>query len=140
MSGFEDVAVLASLMASPPPKLEFLIGHSKGSLLIDFVLDQFMASTAVCPSALFETLNIITLGTVVGISERFRHVHQYLGALDWFGGFNSCLDRPYVKVEGAWHHLNTQVPYHLDVGSVLRTFHGAGAGRSIERLAAPGYS
>jgi hypothetical protein len=54
--------------------------------------------------------------------NQFQHVQQFLGSLDWFGGFNSRLSLPRCPVPHAWHHLNRRLPYHLDAVKTLQTY------------------
>ena len=120
MAGDNDVATLSEILLAGPPQLEILVGHSKGCLLIDFALQQFVDDLEGDISPLFERLRVFTLGAVISPPPEFRNVKQYLGALDWFGGMNSSLSVPHVRIEGAWHHLNRRMPYHMDAVAVLR--------------------
>jgi hypothetical protein len=136
-----DVATLVDILLNNPSQLELLVGHSKGSLLIDFVLQWFLDELQDIPDSryenLFNRLNIVTLGAVVSLPERFTNVRQFMGELDDFGEANSHQGVRYKKVPGAWHHLNPQLPpyiwhqlnrqwrlglyNHLDVSKVLRS-------------------
>lgn len=117
--GNYEVSTLVDILMARPRNLELLVGHSRGSLLIDFVLEQFVDELEGDDHPLFEQLRIVTLGTVVSLPRPFKQVKQYLGELDWFGGINSRLGVPHEKVAGAWHHLNRRLPYHLDVVQLL---------------------
>jgi hypothetical protein len=123
--GFDDVTTLVDILTARPKNLEFLVGHSKGSLLIGFVLGQFVDELGGDESPLFEQLNIVTMGAVVDIPDRFHRVTQYLGAIDWFGGLNSDLNLPHETVANAWHHLNRSIPRHMDAVALLQRFRGA---------------
>jgi len=118
--GFADVTTLVDVLIARPKNLQWLVGHSEGSLLIDFVLDQFVTELEGDESPLYQQLRIVTLGAVVDIPEKFQRTRQYLGALDWFGGMNSRLNLPHDSVEGAWHHLNRKLPCHMDAVSILQ--------------------
>ena len=120
MPGNQDLSTLVDILMARPAKLELLVGHSKGSLLIDFVLEQFVEELEGDDHPLFDELQIVTFGAVVDIPDQFRRVQQYLGNLDWFGGMNSRLSIPHQRVPNAWHHLNRKLPYHLDVLAALR--------------------
>ncbi|MGH9023609.1 MAG: hypothetical protein ACRDV9_11010 [Acidimicrobiia bacterium] len=113
------MSTLVDILIARPRNLELLVGHSRGSLLIDFVLEQFVRELEGDDHPLFEQLRIVTLGTVVSLPRRFGHVKQYLGELDWFGGLNSRHGVPHEKVAGAWHHLNRRLPHHLDAVQLL---------------------
>lgn len=72
-----DVKTLVDILLANPPQLEYLVGHSKGSLLIDFALEQFVEELQEMsnPSRydrLIDRLNIVTLGAVVSPHERFK--------------------------------------------------------------------
>jgi hypothetical protein len=52
---------------------------------------------------------------------RFGNAIDIMGDLDWFGAINS---RPGASIETrcrlAWHHTNTELPFHLPVTQVAR--------------------
>lgn len=122
ISNTPDVATLVDILLANPPNLELLVGHSKGSLLIDFALGRFVNEFQGDDEDLFERLKIVTLGAVVSPPEQFTKVRQIIGALDWFGGMNSNQRiLPLAeKVPGAWHHLNPEFSFHLNVSKALR--------------------
>jgi hypothetical protein len=112
-------ATLCEILLAGPPKLDYLVAHSKGSLVVAHALQRFVEDPEGDESPLFERLRITTLGTVVGLPPAFKKVKQYLGALDWFGGANSSLGVMHERVPEAGHHLNTGVPYHMNVAALL---------------------
>src|SRR5918998_2976454 len=131
-----DVKTLVDILLADPPQLELLVGHSKGSLLIDFALEQFVEELQDVPDPsrydpLIDRLNIATLGAVVSPHERFRkNVRQFMGQLDHLGWLNSHLDVTYEEVSGAGHHLNPNpsIPMGgtpVNVSEVLRSKPGA---------------
>jgi hypothetical protein len=131
-----DVKALVDILLADPPQLEHLVGHSKGSLLIDFALEQFVEELQDAPDPsrydpLIERLNIVTLGSVVSPHERFnKNVRQFMGQLDHLGWLNSHLDVTFEEVLGAGHHLNPNptMPLRgkpLDVSNVLSSKPGA---------------
>ena len=87
-----DVTTLVDILLAKPSNLELLVGHSKGSLLIDFVLQWFLDELQDVPDSdydpLLDRLNIVTLGAVVSLPERFRNVRQFMAQLDEFGRRN----------------------------------------------------
>lgn len=103
---FDDLLALRHVLAHAPTGLRMLVGHSKGCLLIDAVLEQ-LADAGAAP-ALWSQLTVVTLGAVVDLPPQVQHAHQFLGSLDWFGGMNSRVGVPYTAIPGAWHHLNTE--------------------------------
>lgn len=120
LPGNPDVTTLVDILTARPKQLEFLVGHSKGCLLIDFVLEQFVEELEGDDHPLYDRLKIITLGAVVDLPRQFGNVRQYLGALDWFGGMNSRLHVAHERIPNAWHHLNRSLPYHLDAVATLK--------------------
>ncbi len=130
VSSTADVKTLVDILLADPPQLEHLVGHSKGSLLIDFALEQFVEQLQDAPDPsrydpLIERLDIVTLGAVVSPHKRFsRNVRQFMGQLDHLGWLNSHLDVTYNEVSGAGHHLNPNPTMvlqgkPLDVSKVL---------------------
>ena len=114
-----DLPALEEILDAAPPQLRLLVGHSKGDLVLDFVLERFAARHD-GGHRYFDDLSVVTFGAVADLPPQFRRVHQFLGALDWFGGLNSRADVPCVRIAHAWHHLNTAMPFHLPAEQVLR--------------------
>lgn len=120
--GDEDSATLGDILLSRPRNLDLLVGHSKGSLIIDNALEQFVYDLSGLNHYLLEKLHIVTLGAVADLPDRFPRVTQIIGGTDWFGGLNSRPDvfrHPWLL---SFHHLNRKLPYHLDAVEALRTF------------------
>ena len=84
--GSDAAATLAEILLAAPPKLDTLVAHSKGSLVVAHALQRYVDDLEGDDSPLFKRLHIVTLGAVVGVPAEFKHVKQYLGAYDWFGG------------------------------------------------------
>lgn len=116
--GAQDIATLLQILTAQTAELRLLLGHSKGSLLISYVLKQLMThhSSHVC----LDKLQVVTLGTVSDLPDMCQKRWQFIGDLDWFGGINSRVGLPRTLVPNAWHHTNTKLPYHLSVEEVLR--------------------
>jgi hypothetical protein len=131
LPGDSDVATLSEILLAHPPKLEYLVAHSKGSLVVSHALQQYLEDLQGNASDLFERLRITTLGAVVGLPPAFKKVKQYLGALDWFGGANSSLGVKHERVPDAGHHLNPGLPYHMSVAALLNG--GSGLRPSLRR-------
>jgi hypothetical protein len=115
-----DINALDDILRASPPNLSLLIGHSKGDLMLDFALERFAQGMGKAGHPYFEQLRVVTLGAVTDLPPRFRHVHQFIGEIDWFGGMNSRLQVPHTRIPNAWHHLNTALPFHLPVAQVLK--------------------
>ena len=124
--GSDAAATLAEILLAAPPKLDTLVAHSKGSLVVAHALQRYVDDLEGDDSPLFKRLHIVTLGAVVGVPAEFKHVKQYLGAYDWFGGANSSLGVKHERVPGVSHHLNPGFPYHMRVAPLLN---GGAGGR-----------
>ncbi|WP_372719160.1 hypothetical protein [Novipirellula sp.] len=121
LTGSDETGTLLDILISRPQSLKLLVGHSKGALLIDFVLEHFLDELGDGNHVYLEQLHVVTLGAIVALPHRFQHHHQFIGSKDWFGGLNSRLDIDHHSVPGAWHHLNPAFPQHLAVANVLQT-------------------
>jgi hypothetical protein len=130
LPGGDDVSALSEILLADPPELEYLVTHSKGSLVASRALQQYVEDLEGDHRKLFKRLRITTLGAVVDLPTPFKSVKQYLGALDWFGSANSSLGVTHERVPGAGHHLNPRLPYHMSVASLLN---GGGAQRLLPR-------
>jgi hypothetical protein len=117
-----DVATVADILRASPKELVLMAGHSKGSLLLDFVLEEFVDDLDGDNHELFDRLHVVTFGAVADMPNQFQHVQQFLGSLDWFGGLNSRRSTLRSSVPGAWHHLNRRLPYHLDAVKTLQEY------------------
>jgi len=114
-AGSDAGATLAEILLAAPPKLDTLLAHGKGALVLAQALQSYVDDLEGDDSPLYKRLHIVTLGAVVGVPAEFKHVKQYLGAYDWFGGANSSLGVTHERVPGVSHHLNPGFPYHMSV-------------------------
>lgn len=114
-----DTKTLLALLNDADRKIVSLVGHSKGALSISLALQALgkQGNSALLKKA--KNIDLVTFGAVVDFPEGFESVRQFLGAIDWFGGMNSQSSIAHERVPNAWHHLNTSMPYHLDVVKVL---------------------
>ena len=120
-----------------PPKLRLLIGHSKGNLLISFVLNHMRGELESLADELhdkrhplFNRLSVVTLGAVVDIPTATfgLRTYQFLGQFDLLGQVNSDRDFPFVGriaiehevIPRVGHHLNPKIPCYMSVNEVLR--------------------
>jgi hypothetical protein len=121
-----DSGTLLDILAARPRNLKILAGHSKGALLIEYVLEEFvrrMGST----HPLYEDLHVVTVSAVVALPPEFKKTSQIIGNLDWFGGINSLPELLWEKdhevrpkyIENALHHLNTEIPFDLCLPDAL---------------------
>lgn len=115
-----DTQTLLALLNDEDRTILSLCGHSKGCLSIAYALEQLVLSKQLKVIRKAGEIRITTAGAVVALPKGFTNVGQYLGSLDWFGGMNSRTGLDHVKIEDAWHHLNTQMPNHMDFAQVLQ--------------------
>jgi hypothetical protein len=126
-----DVATVAEILRAGPPELVLLVGHSKGNLLLDVVLEEFVDELDGDEHPWFDRLHVVTFGAVVALPVEFRRVRQYLGSLDVLGRLNSRRGVPRSSVPRAGHHLNRRLPYHLDAVATLQDDLAGGAATRI---------
>ncbi|MGY1640756.1 hypothetical protein ACI782_06425 [Geodermatophilus sp. SYSU D00703] len=122
-----DVATVGEILRAGPPELVLLVGHSRGNLLLDVVLEELVDELDGDEHAWFDRLHVVTFGAVVDLPVEFRHVQQYLGSLDLLGRLNSRRGTSRTTVPRAGHHLNRRLPYHLDAVRALQDHLAGGA-------------
>jgi hypothetical protein len=100
------------------PKLEFLVGHSKGNMVLSGALSELVCENA--PITQLENVTIVLLSAVCALPEVGKAQAQIIGALDGLGWLNSRLAiTPSKIVPFAGHHLNREIPFYLDAVSEL---------------------
>lgn len=114
-----DTATLLKLLRDKGRKVKSLLGHSKGCLSIAFAMNDVNDEDGAKAMKRLASVEIITAGAVVSLPDKLTHVRQYLGAIDWFGGLNSIPGIPFTRIPNAWHHVNTDLPCHIDLRRVL---------------------
>ncbi len=114
-----DIDAVTAVLEAPTANFSLVVGHSKGSLLLNYGLEHIATKQKGKTHRYFEELNIVTFGAVTNFAPQFKKVRQYIGSLDWFGGLNSRLDIEHHLVPNAWHHLNTQFPLHVSAQTLL---------------------
>lgn len=131
--GNSDVRTLHDILSAGRERLknlDLLVGHSKGNLLISFVLNHIKDELENRKWD-FEHLKVVTLGAVVDLPTEalVLNTHQFLGQLDPIGHFNSEHDSfnlfsripiPYEEIPGVRHHLNPLIGCHMSVAEVLK--------------------
>lgn len=115
-----DTKTLYKLLIDKDRDVLSIAGHSKGCLSIMMALwalvleDKHEAAVEKVKQA-----RIVHCGAVVELPDVITNVRQLLGSIDWFGAMNSSPGVEYERVEGAWHHLNTAYPAHMDLAALL---------------------
>ncbi|MEL6483175.1 MAG: hypothetical protein AAFQ75_17150, partial [Pseudomonadota bacterium] len=115
-----DVATLVRLLADPDRRVDLLLGHSKGALAIAAALARVMRTGDPVTRAKAARAQVVTAGAVIAFPPEIAWVTQLLGQLDGLGALNSRLGLPHRRVSLAGHHVNTALPYHLDLAGELR--------------------
>ena len=114
-----DTSTLVRLLSEEERQIETLLGHSKGCLSISYALQEIASRSDRSHFDRARDISVVTTGAVIAFPEGLNRLSQYLGELDWFGGMNSRSSLDYTSVPGAWHHLNTGIPLHMDLQRVL---------------------
>jgi hypothetical protein len=111
----KDTASLVRLLNAEELAIPYLIGHSKGNLVISEALYALDANHPERAQQLAAQTRIVTISAKVGMPQRFHRVLDIIGVWDTFGQLNSRPDIPAdVVVPRAWHSTNPDFP--LDMG------------------------
>lgn len=121
MFGSPDATALLLTLYHLRKQITLLVGHSKGDYMIENALEGMIRLCQLKKEKLPDQLKIVTLGAVVRFPEAFeKNAAQFIGTLDGFGLINSRLNLNPMKIEGAWHSLNTALPGHLSVEKAVQ--------------------
>lgn len=112
-----DTRTVCSLLTDKRFTFSLLAGHSKGNLVISealFGLEHSRHRPA-------DDTWLVTVSAVITMPQRFKHIIDVIGGIDRSGALNSrrglgVEERPAL----AWHHTNTELPFHLPVTRVFR--------------------
>ena len=111
----KDTASLIHLLKAQALEVPYLIGHSKGNLVISEALYALDRSHPHRAQHIAENTRIVTISAKVAMPRRFHRVLDIIGVWDSFGQLNSRPDIPAdVVVPRAWHSTNPDFP--LDMG------------------------
>jgi hypothetical protein len=114
-----DTQTLIRLLGEKERQIETMLGHSKGCLSIAYALGALALRADKADFQRAVDIDVITTGAVVEFPAGLNRLRQYLGELDWFGGMNSSLHLAHISVPGAWHHMNIEINFHMDLAAVL---------------------
>lgn len=115
----EDVKALVRLLEGIV-EADWLVGHSKGNLIISEALYALRAKHAERFAKVAREVPIVTFGARIAMPTEIERVIDVMGDLDSFGALNSRPDIGVdVTVPNAWHHTNTRLPFHVPVTKVL---------------------
>ena len=108
-----DVKALVGLLGGEV-ECDWLVGHSKGNLVISEALYALRASNAKRFERVASEVPIVTFGARIAMPTQVARVIDVMGDMDSFGALNSRPDIAVdVTVPGAWHHTNTRLPFHV---------------------------
>jgi hypothetical protein len=128
ITGSPDSTALLRLLLDEDRQIKTVLGHSKGCLSIAWALEALVLSGADPAIEKAKTIRVITTGAAVDLPNGFDNCGQYLGSLDAFGAMNSrgagsiCglwFNKEITWVPNAWHHVNTDLAFHMSVRNVL---------------------
>jgi hypothetical protein len=114
-----DLVNLKSIIRSQHLKrLRWLVGHSKGNLLISSAISELAIEGAELSSTLAE-VRIVFLSALSALPQGVGSQYQIIGDMDVLGWVNSRLNIGHKLVPGAMHHLNRGLPFHLNAQQEL---------------------
>jgi hypothetical protein len=117
-----DTQAVLSLLSDERLSFDLLCGHSKGNLVISEALFELQQHDPERTRKLSTAVTIVTVSALIAMPRPYATVIDVMGGWDWFGGLNSRAGIPLdVKIPGAWHHTNTELPAHLPVTAALRS-------------------
>lgn len=115
----EDVKALVGLLEHKVD-CDWLVGHSKGNLVISEALYALRAKNAERFAEIAANISTVTFSARIAMPRQVETVIDVMGDLDNFGFLNSRPDLAVdINVPGAWHHTNTKLPFHVPVKTVL---------------------
>lgn len=133
-----DTAALITLLADSAFQAPFLIGHSKGNLVVSEALYAIQRREGL--ATLSARTQIVTFSAKVGMPAEFAgRVFDVMGQWDSFGALNSRPDiRADYVVPGAWHSTNPSFPFGMgiDVTHTMRTILPLLGGQSVSPFGA----
>ncbi|MGE5571381.1 MAG: hypothetical protein ACM3S5_20295 [Rhodospirillales bacterium] len=129
--GSPDSLALLYLLQKLGGRLKLLVGHSKGNYSIENALEGWLGELGAERTQAPSKLQIITLGAVIWFPPEFSNLHQFIGRIDYFGLLNSRMFVKRICVPGAWHSLNTALPFPLSVREALAAADAFGAGGAV---------
>ncbi len=115
-----DLATLKSLLKpNRLPKLKWLVGHSKGNLLISSAVSELIAEGY---ALALDEVRIVMFGAISALPEGVgKSQSQVIGDLDILGWTNSRINIEHTLVHGAMHHLNRKISFYMDAQQQLKT-------------------
>jgi hypothetical protein len=113
-----DLVNLKSIIRSGHLKsLQWLVGHSKGNLLISSAISELVMEGSSLAS--LANVKMVLLSALSALPPRIGKQYQVIGNMDLLGWVNSRINIEHKLIHGAMHHLNRNLPYHLNAQDVL---------------------
>jgi hypothetical protein len=121
-----DTKMVCGLLADKRLDFKLLTGHSKGNLVISEALYSIATGRTKVAKFVPNDLWIVKVSAAVALPESFANSVDVMGDFDWLGAMNSRFPLGIeLKWNSAWHHTNTDLPFHLPVtkafNQLLRT-------------------
>lgn len=117
----KDTRTVQALLAHGSLAWRWLVGHSKGNLVISEALYGLRDTAPSRLQALGRQLRVVTVSAKIAMPHECLDIVDVMGQLDGFGALNSRWDLDTeVTVPGAWHHTNTELPMHLPVTKTMQ--------------------
>lgn len=115
-----DAETLLALLRDERLKLDALVGHSKGNLVIADALHALQRTDRARSEALCAALRIVSISARVKMPRACAHVVEVIGTWDRIGDFAHRRKAPPAVELEAWHHTNTDFVGHVPVTKVVR--------------------
>jgi hypothetical protein len=113
-----DTQTVYRLLSDRRFHFKLLTGHYKGNLVLSEALYELDEGHA--PATLSKDTWLVTISAVIAMPPRYRNIVDVIGCIDWFGAMNSRLGLGIEQARPwAWHHTNTELPFHLPVTKVF---------------------
>lgn len=117
-----DTWTTLQLLGDPQFDFDLLVGHSKGNLVISEALYALGEADEARLETVAAKARIVTISARIAMPPACRTVIDVMGTADALGELNSTpgIWKTDIKVFGAGHHTNTDLPGHIDVDDVVR--------------------
>jgi hypothetical protein len=117
-SGPDLVALKALIRDGRLGKLRWLVGHSKGNLLISSAISELVMD-GVDLASLMADVRVVFFSALSALPGGVGQQHQIIGDMDALGWINSRINIPHTLVHGAMHHMNRSYPFHMNAPEQL---------------------
>lgn len=120
-----DTEAALALLADDRMKIDTIVAHSKGNLVVADALYALQRQDRARSDALGEKVHVVSISSRHTMPRSCRQVTEIVGRWDRIGDFAMRREAPPdVVVADAWHHTNTDLFGHLPVTKVMRDLFG----------------